>query len=103
MKGVVIVHPEAGIYLGHCLGLGFFSQLDCAGQDHATVISDIDLAREHIATWESNNDPSEYRFVEVDAAADWATIEELEAVGLSEFTKTMRAERLSNLGVAGSA
>lgn len=39
----VIYHPEMGVYLGHCLGLAFFSKLDAAGQDCA-VTSETEAA-----------------------------------------------------------
>lgn len=103
MKSFVIVHPKLGIYLGNAMGLGFFSNLDCAGQDLACIFDTEDQAREHVSGWDDNNDPELYGYVGVDVAARWATIEELEAAGLKEFTQQMRTERLINLGVAGSA
>lgn len=104
MKNIVIVHPEMGIYLGTGFGLGFFSLLDCAGQEYAASFDNADQAREHIASWESNNDPTAYRFVEVECEEEfYATIEELEAAGLAEFTGPMRTERLRDMPVAGRA
>lgn len=100
---VVIVHPEMGIYLGNCLGLGFFSMLDCAGQITAALIESEAEAREHVSTWSTKNDPDTYRYVEVTAVRQWATIEELEAAGLGEFTAPLRDERLRSLPAAGRA
>lgn len=33
----IIRDKEHGIFLGYFLGLGFFSELDCAGQEYAVV------------------------------------------------------------------
>lgn len=103
MTKIVIVHPEMGIYLGNCLGLGFFSMLDCAGQDHAATFPTVGAARLHVIPWDENNDPDAYRYVEVDGSSEWASIEELEAAGLSEFTKVMRHNRLLDGAPAGRA
>lgn len=98
---VVIVHPEWGIYLGGFLGLGFFSEMDCAGQEEACVFPDEDEARNYVESWEENGDPGGYRYVEIATTKEWATIEELAAVGLN--VEPLRRERLANLNVAGSA
>jgi hypothetical protein len=104
MTKVVIVHPSIGVYLGNCMGLGFFSMLDCAGQEHAVLLVNEVEARAHVASWDSHNNPDGYQYVEVTAADDdWVTIEELEAAGLIEFTKPMRDERLRNCEPMGRA
>ncbi len=100
---VVIVHPEMGIYLGGFLGLGFFSVLDSAGQHHATTFPTVEASREHVISWDANNDPDAYRYVEMDGDGEWATVEELEAAGLSEFTKEMRQNILLDAEPAGRA
>lgn len=99
----VIVHPEMGVYLGNCMGLGFFSMLDCAGQDHAVTFPTVAAARLHVIPWESNNDPDAYRYVPVDTAGEWASIEDIEAAGLCEFVEPMKAERLLAMAPEGSA
>lgn len=48
----VLVSPEMGIYLGNCLGLGFWSKLDPVGQPSAvTFESDAD-AIGHAQSWD---------------------------------------------------
>lgn len=38
MDRYLIVHPLDGVYLGDCLGLEFWSNLDSAGQDCAVTL-----------------------------------------------------------------
>lgn len=45
----LIFHPEDGIFLGSCLGLGFWSRLDPVGQDCAVTFETEGQAREHLA------------------------------------------------------
>jgi hypothetical protein len=93
--GVVIVHPEWGIYLGSCLGLGFFSAMDCAGQDSAAVFPSEKDARFFIAEWSDNNQPDMFTYPTVQAVDTyWATIEELDAAGLAEWTIPLKAARM---------
>ena len=49
---VVIVHPEWGIYLGTCLGLGFWSKMDPAGQDAAVTFPSEEDANRHMDSWD---------------------------------------------------
>jgi hypothetical protein len=100
---VVLVHNEFGIYLGNCMGLGFFSMLDCAGQDQAVTFATPEAARQHVADWTSENDPLRFHTVQVIAASTWATIDELDAAGLEHLTGPMKSERLRNMPTAGRA
>ena len=36
-KGYVIYHNEMGVFLGHCMGMGFWSALDAVGQEEAVA------------------------------------------------------------------
>ncbi len=38
---VVIVHNEMGVYLGSCMGLGFWTLLDPAGQARREMLTDL--------------------------------------------------------------
>jgi predicted methyltransferase len=92
---VAIVHPEWGIYLGSCMGLGFFSALDCAGQDTAAIFPSEAEARSYVATWEENSNPDKLTYPAVKIAGDhWATIEELDAAGLSQWTVPLKSARM---------
>lgn len=48
---VVITHPEWGVYLGNCLGMGFWSELDPVGQPAAVVFDNETDARNHVSSW----------------------------------------------------
>jgi hypothetical protein len=47
------VHPEFGVYLGHCMGMGFWSKLDPVGQAYACTFKDEAQMREFIQMWET--------------------------------------------------
>lgn len=79
---IVITHQELGIYVGSCLGLGFWSLLDTAGQPAVATFLDEEEAREHVASWEELNDPASYGYVEVFTAGSHATVDELAEAGL---------------------
>jgi hypothetical protein len=92
-KRIVIICPEKGIYLGNCMGMGFFTLLDPVGQPVAVVFETQGQAAQHILGWDSANRPDDYRFVPVDTANDrFATIPELKAAGLGDLLGTMEAE-----------
>jgi hypothetical protein len=48
----ILCHPEHGVYLGSCMGLGFWSKLDPAGQDCAPTFETQDLAMEYVDSWD---------------------------------------------------
>lgn len=69
-KRILIVHNRDGIYIGHALGMGFFSKLDPVDQPAATTFEDKDDAREHISEWvgfkSGDVKMDEFTFVEVE-------------------------------------
>jgi hypothetical protein len=66
---VVIYTEETGIYLGNCMGFGFWTKLDPVGQTGAITFPDADTAETHMAEWESGR-PHGVTFVEVAADPD---------------------------------
>ncbi|MFJ1470178.1 hypothetical protein [Massilia orientalis] len=56
MKGFdmafVIYSEEEGVFIGECLGLGFWSKLDPVDQDCAVTFSSVDAAEAFMAGWE---------------------------------------------------
>lgn len=90
----VITHPEMGIYVGNSMGLGFWTKLDSVGQPEVVTFNHVDDAKQHIASWDSGNDPAEYGFAEVEAAGHYATIPALLAAGLEDLMGDMVAESL---------
>jgi hypothetical protein len=99
---IVITHHEDGIYLGHALGLGFWSLLDTAGQSQAATFESERQAREHVASWVDHNDPDEFDYREVACANEfYATVQELKAAGLGEMLGEMELEHLRNTPAMG--
>lgn len=90
-KRVVVVHPEFGIYVGSCLGMGFWTKLDCAGQDGVVSFEDEADARDFISGWEQNGDPSVYTYHEVvpDGDAVYCTAQALVDAGLEDHLGEM--------------
>lgn len=79
---VVIYHPTDGIYLGSCLGMGFWSSLDPVGQPSAVTFPSEAAAEQHMAEWECGR-PQGISFVPVEAdAAGYASIAACVAAGL---------------------
>lgn len=84
---VVLVSSELGIYLGECMGLGFWSLLDPAGQDAAVTFPNEAAAREHVSTWQDQ--PQDLRCVAVAAGLDgYASVEACVAAGLPAWHPT---------------
>jgi hypothetical protein len=100
---IVITHPKMGIYLGNCLGLGFWTLLDPAGQPEAVVFDSVADARAHIASWESGNRPDDYGFHDVSATGRYATIPMLIEAGLSHLLGDMAADHLRSARPDGNA
>ena len=48
----ILIYSEAdGVYLGSCMGLGFWSELDSVGQEEAVTFESIDDAKNYLETW----------------------------------------------------
>lgn len=92
-RKIVIIHPNMGVYLGHFLGLGFWTLLDPAGQSQAVVFDNVADARAHVASWESQDRPEDYGFHEVRSTGRYATIPMLIDAGLSHLLGTMADNR----------
>ena len=60
----VIYSEELGVYLGSCLGLGFWSKLDPAGQDYAVTFPSVEACKQWIDSWDSKLE-SPWKAVEV--------------------------------------
>lgn len=65
----VLVHPEMGVYLGTCLGLGFWSKLDPVGQLAAVTFENRTVADVIMRSWD-NGRPDKVIIWPV--MADWA-------------------------------
>lgn len=83
---VVIFSHEQGVYLGSCMGLGFWSNLDPVGQDAAVTFPDVSAAEGYMASWDCGR-PDNVSFVEVVADADgFASIAACQAAGLPAWS-----------------
>lgn len=49
----VLVHPEMGIYLGSCMGMGFWSKLDPVGQPCAVTFENRVEADDVMQSWDN--------------------------------------------------
>lgn len=78
---VIITHVEWGVYLGSCMGLGFWSRLDPVGQDSAVTFDNDAQALLVVQCWDSQPDQNDLRLVEVQVQSEnrYATIEEISA------------------------
>jgi hypothetical protein len=61
---VVIYSKEDGVYLGSFLGLGFWTNLDTAGQSSAVTFPSEQAARDYMATWDTPP-PADVQVVDV--------------------------------------
>jgi hypothetical protein len=61
---VVIYSKEDGVYLGSFLGLGFWTNLDTAGQSSAVTFPSEQAARDYMATWDTPA-PADVQVVDV--------------------------------------
>lgn len=62
----VLVHREHGIFLGHCLGLTFWSKLDPVGQPCAPTFASPEDVQAALSTWLAGlEDPQSLRTQEV--------------------------------------
>lgn len=105
MKRYVITHPKGGVYLGTCLGLGFWTLYDPVGQDHAVVFETPEKAWRFIDTWNSRDIYLQsviIRHVEC-ALPDYATIDELKEAGLGDLLGDMETNALRYAITVGNA
>lgn len=65
----VVYQEHRGVYLGSCLGLGFWSKLDTAGQTHAVTFPSVGEAEADMVRWVDGR-PHDVRVVEVVAQQD---------------------------------
>ena len=61
MAAGVLHHPEFGVYLGSCMGLGFWSKLDPVGQDAAITFPSEKEARKIAASWDNQIEDLQFK------------------------------------------
>lgn len=82
----VIYTEEEGVFLGSCMGLGFWSKLDAVDLGAAVTFPSIDDAEAFMAEWESGS-PAGVALVPVvpDQDDGYASIEACMRAGLPEW------------------
>lgn len=94
MKGFVLYSEEYGVYLGSFMGMGFWSKLDPAGQTSAVMFADEASIQSFILSLDNPSALPEWYPVEVEAAGEYATIDECVKAGLPSW-KDALAPRVS--------
>ena len=56
MKRYLLIHPTFGVFLGHALGLGFWSKSDASGQTSACTFPSPEVAHQFASTWHTQVD-----------------------------------------------
>ena len=88
MKSYVIYHEDDGIYLGNCMGFGFWTKLDPVGQDAAPIFPTEEEALQHIkAISETTPHLSDCRTVPVETESEdhYADIQACTKAGLPSW------------------
>lgn len=86
---VVIHSDELGVFLGECMGLGFWSKLDAVDQDSAVAFSSPAAAQEFMS---SGDWPADATFIEVDVEEHgYATMEACIRAGIAPWLTTESA------------
>lgn len=86
MNAFLMQHPELGIYLGSCMGLGFWSKLDAAGQTEAVTFPSPEAGIAAIKSWQDQGNsqlkPEDMKFLPVIAAEEgYATMQQCVKAG----------------------
>lgn len=89
-RRILMSHPTLGIYLGSCLGFGFWSKLDPAGQDAAWTFESEEVAKEGAASWDHPIPKNELTFTPVEVEGEFATIAQCVEVGLEGWDPDWR-------------
>ncbi|KXH70614.1 MAG: hypothetical protein AM326_12325 [Candidatus Thorarchaeota archaeon SMTZ-45] len=81
-----MVHSEQGVYIGSCMGLGFWSKLDAVGQTHAVVFDSKDQAMSCVNSWDNPMPESDLSFLPVEhKEPGYASIDECERAGVERW------------------
>ena len=82
MNRFLVVHPAYGIYLGSCMGLGFWTKLDPAGQTAAVTFASTHEAETFLASLDGGRPPNLQVVEVVPDQGDYASIAACKAAGL---------------------
>ena len=103
-ESLVLVRDEWGVYLGSCMGFGFWTKIDPVGSLAAIAFDNEAAGIQHIRRLNADNDPAMYRFVPVLASINgFATIDDLKRAGLNPLLGDMEANAAEHSITVGSA
>lgn len=92
--GYVINHETEGVFVGEGLGLCFFTNLDCAGQDRVCVFSTREKAESYVKDY-LHTMSGAFSYIEVKTDRPYATISDLIKADLREAAGKLAAEKLA--------
>lgn len=93
---VLIVSESLGIFLGSCLGFGFWSKVDPVGQMSAPVFANHNAALGFVATWADK--PSDLSYVPITPDFEtYASMECCVAAGLEPWAFMKRHPKESTI------
>jgi len=79
---LAITHPEWGIFLGHCLGLAFWSKLEPVGQPAAATFPSVEVAEQFMASWSGGRPPGATLVPVIPDMGTYASVAACVAAGL---------------------
>lgn len=86
VRRFIVVSDEWGVYLGSCMGLGFWSAMDPVGQDAAITFASESEADQFIGRlFKTVDRVPPTRILPVDVTGDYASIEACVAAGASAW------------------
>lgn len=97
----VINHLDDGVFVGSAMGLAFFTNHDCAGQEKACAFPTREIAQEFIRKvfreeLNANFLSEKFEVVDIGTDRDYATADDLARAGLVDAAKALMTERLNN-------
>ncbi len=96
-NGIAITHPEYGIFVGHAMGLCFWSQLDTVGQNHVALFKDTDEAKDFVMLFGEDTGWKGYDFHEIETIEEFcASVDELRDAGLEDLLGGLAPARALN-------
>jgi len=85
---IIILSKSLGVYLGSCMGFGFWSKPDPVGQTESVAFEDQTAAEEFMLTWDGLADlPSDMSYPEVKSHdGQYVTMEECVNAGAEPWS-----------------
>lgn len=91
----LINHQGAGVFVGHGLGLAFFTNHDCAGQTRVVLFDEEHHAAQFVGE-AFGEKADEYEIVAVNTDKDYLNASDLDQIGFANAASALRMEELRN-------